>query len=208
MIQGFFAIGRQTFAKACSLDIYAATAFLVLARGTGPDNVTTSWSANAIADRMGTRWSRAKQAITLLGQQTLLTRKKKSPLPSYKLAKAGELIWLPNALVDGVGDAVSPLGRIRQTHDVMTLRLLVELYAEQNLREDGGISRDVVYARYDRVRMSDRAQYVIWGFDRNTTLVTHKTATAQVHMRRKERGVRMSPWISWPGLRPLSRLAW
>ncbi len=186
MIQGFFAVGRQSFAKACSLDIYAATAFLVLARGTGPDNVTTSWSANATADRMKTRWSRAKAAITLLEQNALVVRKKKSPLPSYKLEKAGELIWLPNALVDGVGDAASPLGRIRQTHDVMTLRLLVELYAEQNLREDGGISRDVVYATYDRVRMSERGQYVIWGFDRNTTLVTHQTPTTQVHMRRQD----------------------
>jgi hypothetical protein len=135
---------------------------------------------------MGTRWSRAKAAITLLEQNALLVRKKKAPHPSYKLAKTGDLIWLPNTLVDGVGDAASPLGRIRQTHDVMTLRLLIELYAEQNLREDGGISRDVVYATYDRVRMSERGQYVIWGFDRNTTLVTHQTPTTQVHMRRQE----------------------
>ena len=44
---GFFAVDVRSFAEACA-DVNMATAYLVMARGTGGDNVTTAWSVNAI----------------------------------------------------------------------------------------------------------------------------------------------------------------
>jgi len=46
----------------------------------------------------------------------------------------------------------------------MCLRLLVALYYLQNLRDDGGVSRQVVRLEYDRHRVGQRGQYVVWGF--------------------------------------------
>ena len=46
----------------------------------------------------------------------------------------------------------------------MTLRLLVDLYHVQNLREDGGINRALIWQGYERIKVGDHAQFVIWGF--------------------------------------------
>ena len=65
-------------------------------------------------------------------------------------------IWLPNALVTGAADETPPVELVRQTQDVMTLRLLVDLYHAQNLRDDGGVSRKLTWREYERSRWADR----------------------------------------------------
>jgi hypothetical protein len=46
--EGFFSIDRGAFRCAAVGGLNSAIANLILARGTGPDNVTTQWSVNAI----------------------------------------------------------------------------------------------------------------------------------------------------------------
>jgi hypothetical protein len=46
----------------------------------------------------------------------------------------------------------------------MTLRLLIDLYFAHNLTDDGGVSRRCTWRRYERVRIGEQAQYVVWGF--------------------------------------------
>jgi hypothetical protein len=106
--------------------------------------------------------------------------------PRYELrtlpgVKEREMVWLPNTLIDGVSGIVGPVEQLRQTQDAMTLRLFVGLYAEQNLREDGGISRHTVWVPFVREHLSDRGAYTVWGW-------------------RQESG----PWVSWssPATRP------
>lgn len=82
------------------------------------------------------------------------------PLPSAE----PELVWLPNALVLGAVNETSPVERVRQTTDAMCLRLLVDLYSEQNLRDDGGVSRKVIYQKHERTKVGERGEYVVWGF--------------------------------------------
>ena len=65
---GFFAIDRRAWALVCGaadelgLGMNAAVAYLALARGTGRDNRTTTWSVNAIEERFLSR-GRAQKAI-------------------------------------------------------------------------------------------------------------------------------------------------
>jgi hypothetical protein len=47
-------------------------------------------------------------------------------------------IWLPNALVTSAAAETSPIELVPQGQDVVTLRLLINLYHAQNLRGDGG----------------------------------------------------------------------
>lgn len=84
-------------------------------------------------------------------------------------AQKPDLIWLPNSLVTGASDEVPPVERVRQMQDVMTLRLLVDLYHAQDLREDGGISRKVTRQEYDRIKVGQYGEFDVWGFRLKTT---------------------------------------
>jgi hypothetical protein len=81
-------------------------------------------------------------------------------------------IWLPNELVTGAAAETPPVELVRQTQDVMTLRLLVDLYRAQNLREDGGVSRDLTWREYERFEVGRQAQFTVWGFRYKVGYVT------------------------------------
>lgn len=169
---GFFAVGRQTFISACGLGINPACAFLVMACGTGKDNVSTRWSAEAVGNHAGMRWTAAKEAIEALCAAGLVIKGGKPARPVYKLQKAGDLIWLPRSLVEGAADEVPPIARVRQTQDPMALRLLIELYMAQNLREDDGISTKVIYKSYERRKAGEYGAYTVWDFTPSSSWVT------------------------------------
>lgn len=170
---GFFAVGRQTFIQACDLGMNPACTFLAMACGTGKDNATTKWSAEAVSNHIGVRWTTAKEAIKDLLDASLVTLKPgKISRPNYKLNKDGDLIWLPKALIEGAANEVAPVSKLRQTQDVMMLRLLVELYCAQNLREDGGVSTKVMRYTYERNRAGQHGAYVIWDFHKPMGWVT------------------------------------
>ncbi|MDD2179723.1 hypothetical protein OIN59_19970 [Acidovorax sp. D2M1] len=161
---GFFAVGRNSFTAACKLGMNPACAFLVMACGTGKDNVSTRWSAEAVGSHVGMRWSAAKEAIEALCSHGIATKGGKPARPSYKLQKDGDLIWLPRTLVEGAANEVAPVAKMRQTQDPMALRLLVELYTAQNLREDGGINAKTVYQAFDRRKAGQQGAYTVWDF--------------------------------------------
>ena len=81
-------------------------------------------------------------------------------------------IWLPNTLVTSAAAETAPIELVRQGQDVMTLRLLVDLYHAQNLRDDGGISRKITWEKYERVKVGQRGPYDVWGFDAANTYVS------------------------------------
>jgi hypothetical protein len=75
------------------------------------------------------------------------------------------LIWLPNQLVTGkVSREPSPVARVRRSGDVMALRLLVDLYHDQNLRDDGGISRRVLMQEFRRDQVGTAQRYNVFAF--------------------------------------------
>ena len=105
-------------------------------------------------------------------------------------------IWLPNSLVTGVATETPPLERVRQMQDSMALRLFVELYGEGHPRADGGINRQMVWQKFERERIGQQGQFVIWGFrpgqlwmkHQGAALchLTHGTTDARVFFRRLE----------------------
>jgi len=226
---GFFRIDRRTWAAVCELGMNPAVAYPVLACGTGGDNRTTAWSAEAVARYSGMAWKRSKPAVQELCKYGFVTQIKNSTRPRYELldwaevektrpamnayqrsgvfdkvarahqlegdlqrqtadalVKAGRLcrsgdgytvpatddaplseqyVWLPNTIVMGThAGEDSPLARIRRTGDVLTLRLLVDLYHAQHLRDDGGIDRAVLCEEFERTRVGEQGIHVIWSF--------------------------------------------
>ncbi|KMO39301.1 hypothetical protein VQ02_10190 [Methylobacterium variabile] len=77
-----------------------------------------------------------------------------------------EWIWLPNSLVDGVAGAVAPIEQVRQTQDVVALRLFVDLYFSQSLAMNGGVHWRQVRREYDRHLVGQSGPYNVWGFVR------------------------------------------
>jgi hypothetical protein len=67
----------------------------------------------------------------------------------------------------------------------MTLRLLADLYHAQNLREDGGIARNVIWWEYKREKVGQCAQYVIWGFAPESSWINWQNAVTPCHRREK-----------------------
>lgn len=183
MKTGFFAIGLAEWRQACEIGLNPAVAFLVLACGTGRDNQTTAWSANAVQEYGGIRWERAKPAIEQLMSAGLVSLADTSTKarPRYKLKISDDRIWLPKNVVMPIAGEEPVVHRLRQVQDVMVLRMFVELYHAQNLASDGGVSRSVFYRKYDKTVCRDVGNLVYLGFDDARTWVHWTTPITQVH---------------------------
>lgn len=205
---GFFAVGVDTFVRSCGLGLNPASALLVLARGSGRDNITTKWSAQAVAARLGMRWRSAKEAIEALEGGRIVKRDKDSSRPRYTIQRKGRDVWLPNALMDGVASETPPIARLRQTQDVMALRLLVELYGSQNLREDGGISPTVFRWRYERERLGEYGQYIVWRFFDGTLSASHRKQILKPHFVKEDESSDYPFWSRHEVLHWLGLLEW
>jgi hypothetical protein len=75
------------------------------------------------------------------------------------------LIWLPNSIVTGASSGEEPpIHRLRSAEPWWATGLFVDLYAEHNLPDYGGISPATLSMRYDRKELAKKGAYVIWGF--------------------------------------------
>ena len=176
------------------LGLNASVAYLVLAAFSGADNETTAASVNAVEKYTGIARARAAAAIKVLIDAGVVLQEQGGSRPRYKLipytapappappapkpargrkpaaspapssAPALAMIWLPNALVTGAKGEASPVERVRQTGDPFILRLLVDLYYGQNLRDDGGIARNILRKTYTREKVGERGVFTVWGF--------------------------------------------
>ena len=154
-----------------------AVAYLVLATGTGAANNVTKWSAKAVETWTGMRRLQAREAIAELVRLGYVMRapewtqnKPRYELPAWEgKSPAGELIWLPNALVTGAPtfDGPAPVTQLRLSGDLWTLRLLIDLYHAHHLASDYGVLRSVIRGKYARKKFGEQGLYSIWGFKRD-----------------------------------------
>ena len=86
----------------------------------------------------------------------------------------------------GVADEKPPLGKIRESRDPMLLTLFVDLYREQNLFEDGGISQAVCRTLYTKEKVNERAEFDVFGFNKSNTYLDWDTEMVKKHYRDKE----------------------
>lgn len=179
MTGGFFALGHGEFLKACELGMNPAVSLLVMARGTGRDNATTSWSALSVLQHTGIARRRAKEAIEALIKNKIveLLEIKGGKFPKYKIGKPEDdnlLLWLPNELIDGTADEIPPVRKLRETGDIELLEKFVQLYGIQDLDSDGGIPRDVAWAKFEREKICPIGQFVLYGFSKETWRAANK----------------------------------
>ncbi len=117
------------------------TAYLVLVRGSGVDNITTSWSSQSIRTYTGISPEPSKRAINLLAEFGFIKIVKEGRKPSYKITLSkkkskkddnSDNLFLPNALVTGVSDETPPIKRLVQYQNPYVLYLFIRLYGFQD----------------------------------------------------------------------------
>jgi hypothetical protein len=88
---GFFCVDRGAFRCAAAGGLNSAIAHLVMARGTGRDNRTTQWSANAIEKYTGISRPNAKKAVKDLLDRGIWTKTRDGNHPIYEAAPASDI---------------------------------------------------------------------------------------------------------------------
>lgn len=126
-------------------------------------------------------------------------------LPKPDTGESGDtLLWIPNTIATGTSEGEeSPVKRLRSAGCAWSLRLLVDLYAAQNLRDDGGISPFVLWQDFDRIKVGEQGAYTVWGFKEKTAM--HRWAgpfLAQKTRPKLEKG----DSSAWPSLNLLIRM--
>ena len=97
--KGFFTIDRGAFRCAAVGGLNSAVAYLVMARGTGPDNRTTQWSVNAIEKYTGISRPNAKKAVADLLDRGIWKKTREGNHPIYEAVPGNEI---PDAPFTGV----------------------------------------------------------------------------------------------------------
>jgi hypothetical protein len=166
----FFAIGKGQWEMACARGIAHAATLLVLARGSGPDNSTTSWSADAVWRHTGLAWRRASSCINDLMRDGVIVRLKAGKRPTYCISRPDEvedMIWLPNTLVTGAGSEIPPVARLRQAQCIEYMQAFIELYSLHDLASDSGLPRSLLYGQFQAgVELLEFGAYRVLGFTR------------------------------------------
>jgi hypothetical protein len=93
-----------------------------------------------------------------------------------------DLIWLPNTIITGTRAGEDPpLRRLRGGRDLWTLRLFIDLYHAQNLRDDGGVSPTVLFQVFDRKRVGEFGIFNVWGFRAKPELIMRYAGPLAAH---------------------------
>jgi hypothetical protein len=220
-----FAIDRRIWARVCDLGVNAAIGFLVIARGTGGDNRTTSWSVNAIEKYTSISRPRAVVAVKALIADKLLTVLKEGKRPQYRIASPDEvpsiklsakeraefkpeLIWFPNSIVDGLADETPPIEILRQSQNIHAVRMFGNFYFTQDLANDSGCEwrkNRGIYRTFERVELGSRGEYVVWGFPKSSLSAGYYSFIATEHRNHTDEKGDKAKWDSfWVALRVLT----
>jgi hypothetical protein len=136
----FFAIDHRCWPEVCKLGINAAVAYLTLARGSGGDQRTTSWSTHAIESRTAISRSAAKSAIGNLIARGLIRKTDTGARPKYLIVPAHEVSgtvafppeppdWHEQELLKSMGPEWRPVAKTKLT---IARALVAKRLAEQS----------------------------------------------------------------------------
>ncbi len=126
---------------------------------------STWFSRKASRDWGGAIPYDAAQGLTAKRLARELADGRFEPIP-YDAAKAAEpdWVWLPNTIVDGAGGETPPLQLLRRTQNLAALRLLVDLYHEHALADDGGVNWRRIRQRNSSHQIGQQGPFIVWGF--------------------------------------------
>jgi hypothetical protein len=106
-----------------------------------------------------------KHQLRALEARGVVARQSDGSYTAVDATNSENLIWLPNTLITGTEAGEDPpVRRLRSAGDLWTLRLLIDLFHAQNLRDDGGISIRLLPQKYERVLVGEQGIFNVWAF--------------------------------------------
>ena len=106
-----------------------------------------------------------KHRLRELEERRIVARQPDGSYRAVDATNPEDLIWLPNTLITGTEAGEDPpVRRQRSAGDLWTLRLLIDLYHAQNLRDDGGISIKLLWQKYERIQVGEQGIFNVWAF--------------------------------------------
>ena len=184
----FFAVELGMLHKIADMGLNEACLYLIYCCGSGKDNSTTKWSVNALTKYTRISVRRGKKAAEQLNELEYITVLKSGKHPKFRINhnRDNEQVWLPNQFVTGANGEIPPLELLRQTGDPMILKLLIDLYARCNIAEDGGVQTNLCYGRYERKKIADHKQYIVWGFSNDGVVCYPNHREIYIHLTEDE----------------------
>ena len=154
MADGFFSIDRGAFRCAAVGGLNSAIAHLILARGTGPDNVTTQWSVNAIEQRTGISRPNAAKAVKDLLARGIWKKTREGLHPIYEAVPGNQIPGGPFTAEEQAAIAAiregKPVYQSKATIEALKARGIVRTITTQDRRRgryyNSGTSEQDVYA--------------------------------------------------------------
>ena len=136
--EGFFSIDRGAFRCAAVGGLNSAIANLILARGTGPDNVTTQWSVNAIEQRTGISRPNADKAVKDLLARGIWKKTRDGLHPIYEAVPGNQVPGGPftaeeQAVITAIRDG-QPVYNSKATIEALKARGIVETVSTEERR--------------------------------------------------------------------------
>lgn len=164
--KGFFAVELEKLFDAIDLGINEACLYLIYCVGSGKSNDKTRWSVNALTRYTEIATRKGKKASTRLQDAKLTKQIKGGKHPQFEILKGDtEQIWLPNAFITAVDEEDAPLERLRKTGDPLVFKLLFKLYARCNIADDGGVQTDIIFKDFDKKKIAEHQNFILYGFD-------------------------------------------
>lgn len=195
----YFVVSAAHAEVACSLGLGPGLSYLVLAAFTDASNTITNAGVHAVERYAGLTRSRAAECIQLLCEKGLVRRVSEGKRPTYELIgfDENESVWLPVVLVTGPRNGCSPLEKVRETHDPLVLRLLLDVYRHLDFSV-GGVTIDAIRSEYKRAegegwpqsfRGGDSKLWRLWAFKAHTTscFVNHPFVRPHLVAKAKEK---------------------
>jgi hypothetical protein len=138
MADGFFSIDRGAFRCAAVGGLNSAIAHLILARGTGPDNVTTQWSVNAIEQRTGISRPNAAKAVKDLLARGIWKKTREGLHPIYEAVPGNQIPGGPFTAEEQAAIAAiregKPVYQSKATIEALKARGIVRTITTQDRR--------------------------------------------------------------------------
>ncbi len=171
----YFAVCSWTMERVIeTLGFHAALVYLVLARGSGQDHVTTAWGVHAVEQREILGRVNAQKALAQLQQENFVSARGKGNRRKLCARKQVDVdakgrpilaprIWLPNCLVDGIEGRTAPLTLLRQAGSLDALVLLLGIYRHCRMPEGLGVPVHLIRKENQLRRFGERDKFAILG---------------------------------------------